>query len=343
MYFRFKIITLFVILTLQGISAQELSLSLVPINVNCSFRGLSVIDDNTAWVAGTKGTIGITANGGNTWSFTVVSGFEKMDFRSIYAFDSKVAVIANAGSPSYILRTDDGGKSWSTVYENTDPKCFFDGIDFWDSENGIIYGDPLDGRIFILTTSDGGRSWKELPAESRPAVSQGEASFAASGTGIRCYDRSKVVMVTGGSVSRFHVSNDAGATWRSDILPVIQGTETTGAFSVALNGSGDAIICGGDYVNEQKKIDHIFYSDDEGITWKAPERPTGGFRECVIFVNGKSAIALGPGGIDYSADKGMTWESLSSETGFHVIAKARRGNLIIASGNMKIAVIGNKD
>jgi photosystem II stability/assembly factor-like uncharacterized protein len=335
---RLKAIFILILLCSHGAVAQTLSLSCIPVDVKSSLRGLSVVDNDIAWVSGTKGTVGVTADGGRTWSFMIVPGFDKLDFRSIYAFNGKEVVIANAGSPAYILRTDDGGNKWNIVFQNNDPGCFFDGVDFWDEKNGIIYGDPLDGRMFIMITSDGGRTWIELPAESRPAVSQGEASFAASGTGIRCYGKRMIVMVTGGSVSELHISDDAGKTWLSASLPFTQGSVTSGAFSAAFK-EHNAIISGGDYINEELMVNHIFYSEDRGKTWKAPEKPTGGFRECVIFISGKSAIAAGPGGVDCSYDKGLTWESLTHEKGFHVVAKARRGQLVLLAGNMKIAVI----
>ena len=66
-----------------------------------------------------------SSNGGNNWSFTQVKGFEKADFRSLYAFNAKAAVIANAGSPANILVTNDGGLHWQVVYTNTDLCCFF--------------------------------------------------------------------------------------------------------------------------------------------------------------------------------------------------------------------------
>jgi len=152
-------------------------LSVLPVDVNCSIRGLSVADDNTAWFSGTNGTVGISTDGGKSWTITQLKGFEQNDFRTIYAFNEQEAIVAGTGSPAYILRTEDGGASWKPVYRNDNPLIFIDGADFWDKNNGILYGDPIDGRMLLLTTSDGGRSWKELPAESRPRVSAGEASF----------------------------------------------------------------------------------------------------------------------------------------------------------------------
>lgn len=321
------------------LNGQKYDLTLLPVDVVSSFRGLSVVDDRVAWVSGTGGTVGRTIDGGKEWLFTAVKGFEKTDFRTLYAFNELEAVIANAGSPSYILRTDDGGATWVVVYENTDPLVFFDGADFWNKYNGLIYGDPLGGRMFVMKTTDGGHTWIELAYESRPSVSDGEASFAASGTGIRCYDRNRAVMVTGGEVSRLLISDDRGDSWLSILLPVIQGSATTGAFSVAFRSKKQAVIVGGDYTKENLTGDHVFYTNNAGKDWQAPALSTGGFRECVIFLDKKTLMTVGPGGSDFSTDAGRSWQPLSGEKGLHVAARARRGSLVLAAGNRKIAVI----
>jgi len=317
---------------------QPFTMRVLTADINSSIRGLSVVNDQIAWFSGTNGTAGQTTDGGMTWNIGIIKGFEKMDFRSLYAFSEKEAVVANAGSPAYILRTEDGGATWATVYTNDNPGCFFDGMDFWDKKNGIIYGDPLDSRMFLMITNDGGKTWTVLPPESRPAVTAGEASFAASGTGIRCYGKNRVVMVTGGTVSRLHISEDKGRSWRSLTLPVLQGDPTSGAFSVTFRDDNNAVIVGGDYVRDTLAVKHVFYTSNAGETWQAPVKPTGGFRECVFYYDEKTLFAIGPGGSDFSTDGGRNWKTLSDEKGFHVAAKARRGKMVIAAGNRKIAI-----
>src|SRR5262245_46723535 len=65
-----------------------------------TFWAISAIDDNAAWVVGSKGTVGRTTDGGKTWTFGRIGGFEKREFRSIYAHSDLVAVVANVGSPA---------------------------------------------------------------------------------------------------------------------------------------------------------------------------------------------------------------------------------------------------
>lgn len=207
--------------------------TIVP-HTGASFRGLSVVDNAVAWVSGTKGWVGISVDAGNSWNFKQVKGFENNDFRSLYAFDNKTAVIANAGTPAYILYTNDAGDTWQQVYKNEDSAAFFDGVDFWNDKEGIIYGDPIDGHMLLLHTGDGGKSWKELPLSQRPVLKPGEASFAASGTCIHCFDDNKLVIATGGSISRLWVSENKGKSWTAISAPILQGQSSRGIFSICL-------------------------------------------------------------------------------------------------------------
>jgi len=337
-----KLLFLFLLITPQCFCQQPVWKN-IDTRTNATFRSLSVVDDSVAWVGGTNGWIGRSTNGGNDWAMKQVKGFEKCDFRSLYAIDAKNAVIANAGSPAYILRTKDGGLNWQVVYKNDDTAAFFDGIDFWNYTEGIIYGDPLKGRMMVLRTTDGGLNWLEMPEQYRPALEKGEASFAASGTSIRCRGKSNVVIATGGAVSRLFISTDRGKEWKIIKTPIIQGENSTGIFSVAFIDENNGIIVGGDYKKDTLAKDHVFYTKDGGKTWQKPVKATRGYRECVTYIDPKTAIATGPTGTDISYDGGINWNPLQDEKKMHVIRKSRKGNLVILAGSGgKIALLGLK-
>jgi hypothetical protein len=319
--------------------AQDIKLKLIDAQTDASFRGLSVVDDRNAWVSGSKGYIGRTNDGGSSWKFLQVKGFEKFDFRSIYAFDDNKAVIANAGSPANILLTNDGGKTWTKVYTHADTSAFIDGVDFWNANEGLIYGDPLNGKMLLLKTTDGGTTWKELEESQRPLLNNGEASFAASGTNIRCSGNSEVMIATGGTTSRLWYSRDKGSSWRAISAPIIQGEPATGIFSFS-RLSNKIVIVGGNYLQDTLRRDHVFVSSDKGVTWSAPAKPTRGYRESVELIRQNLLISAGPGGIDISRNGGLAWEALSDEKYFHAVRKARKGNLVIlAGGKGKVAIL----
>ncbi len=335
----------FILLYLAFVSnlfGQEYKWQNISIDIKSSFRALSVVDNKIAWVAGSNGWIGRSHDGGKSWSFKQIKNSEELDFRSVYAFDSLTAIVANAGSPAHIFRTTDGGKNWKSVYQNDIKEAFIDGLDFWNDKKGMAYGDPIKGKMLLISTQDGGLTWKELPDNQRPSLKDGEASFAASGTGIRCLSGKKIIVTTGGKVSRLWASYDEGETWNAIDLPVMQGIESAGAFSTLFWKSKTGVVVGGDYKNDAQTGKHVYVTEDKGKTWTLPIKPTRGLRECVEFLGDQNLIAIGPLGADVSNDGGMVWTPLSDEKGFHVARKARDGSLIIGAGNGEISVISKK-
>ncbi|MCW5912337.1 MAG: hypothetical protein KIT62_14800 [Cyclobacteriaceae bacterium] len=330
--------TLFLIVISHYGYSQTVKLYPLPQEVKSSFRALSVVDDHTAWVAGSGGWVGATSDGGISWHFQQVPEFGKADFRSLYAFSSRKAIIVNAGSPASVLLTQDGGATWKTVYTNTDANVFADGIDFWNEQEGVIYGDPMDRHLFLLRTTDGGLNWKEIRG---PELNTGEASFAASGTGIRCKRKSELIISTGGKTSRLFVSIDKGDSWKQLHPPATQEKESAGIFSVDRTGK-TFIVVGGDFTNETGITNNAFISADNGKTWIAPRVAPRGYRECVEFITKNKVITTGPSGTEVSLNRGLDWHPIADEKGFHVVRKAWKGNLVVIAGKEKLGIVAAK-
>ena len=339
----------FLLLISTAAHAQQYVLQPIDTKTDASFRGMSIPSDSVAWVSGSRGHVLVSTNRGADWTMHRVSGLEKADFRTLHAFDDRNAIIANAGSPAIVLRTSDGGTSWKQMYGNSDSAAFMDGIAFWDERHGIIYGDPIGGRLLLLATSDGGRSWHELPQKSRPAMAKGEASFAASGTAIHCMGRKTVIIATGGKVSRLLVSENRGRKWRSVSTPSLQGAAGTGIFSFAAISRRHWLIAGGDYMRDTLRKDNLFYTTNKGKTWHAPAVTTRGYRECLSVKyddprakrsSKRTVFAVGPTGIDISHDDGRTWKAFADERKLHVMRCSPQQNLILVAGaDGKLAIV----
>jgi hypothetical protein len=297
-----------------------------------SIRGLSVVNDNVVWVSGSRGTVGKTTNGGKTWKWITVKGFDTIEFRDIEAFDITTAIIMGVGEPAYILKTIDGGDTWKVVYENKDKGMFLDAMEFWNEQSGIVVGDPINGKFFIARTFDGGSSWQDIPFNNRPSADSGEACFAASGTNIRGLDRDEAVFVSGGTRSRLFSKKDPVT------LPIIQGKETTGANSIAvwdhlkLKGGKKMIVVGGDFNNDSSDVKNCFYSNDGGKTWKEPFTPPHGYRSCVEYYTQSDIFSCGLTGVDYSYDGGKSWKWISHES-FNVCRHSKLGAAFYFAGN----------
>jgi photosystem II stability/assembly factor-like uncharacterized protein len=297
-----------------------------------SIRGMSVVSDQVVWLSGSNGTIGRTLDGGTTWEWIKPAGYEKLDFRDIEAFDGNKAVVVNAGSPAYILRTTDGGKSWTEHYKNLDSAIFLDGMDFWDVNRGIVFGDPIDNKMQLLVTKDGGLNWRDASGSLKKELLVGEAGFAASGTTIRTYGKGLVWIATGGSVSNIYFSDNYGESWQSYSCPIIQGESSTGPFSMAFYDKKNGIVVGGNYLKDQENANNVLITSNGGKSWKKPLVPVSGYRSGVIYLNKKELVATGSSGTDVSYDGGMNWQNISA-LGFNVVQKSKTGNLVLLAGS----------
>jgi len=101
-------------------------------------------------------------------------------------------------------------KAWNLVYENKTPGMFLDAMEFWDNNNGIVVGDPVNGKFFVSRTVDGGNSWQDIPLKYSTAADSGEGCFASSGTNIRAIDKDEACFISGGKLrSRLFIRDKA--------------------------------------------------------------------------------------------------------------------------------------
>jgi len=291
-----------------------------------SFRGLSVVNDNTVWVSGSNGTIGKSIDGGNSWKFFVVKGFEKIEFRDIEAFDDMNAVIMGIDVPAYILRTIDGGSTWDIVFKDTSKGMFLDAMEFWNEQSGIVIGDPINGRFFIARTFDGGKNWTPIPYQNRPLADSGEACFASSGTNIRKLNKEEAIFISGGIHSNLFIRNKKINTH------IIQGFESTGANSIAIKNEKTFMIVGGDFNKKDSSSLNISFTIDGGNSWETSNNPPHGYRSCVEYVEKNKWITCGLNGVDYTNDNGLNFTKISDE-GFHVCRKAKKGKSLFMAGS----------
>lgn len=324
----------FCLLSFTVLSAQKKlpKVEILTQDTKTSIRGLSVVSDMVVWASGSNGTVGKSTDGGKTWKWFVVKGFERRDFRDIEAFDAATAVMIAVDAPAYILKTVDGGENWKVVYENKTAGMFLDAMEFWNELSGIVIGDPVGGRIFVTRSFDGGNTWQDIPDQYRPKADSGEAFFAASGTNVRALDLDESVLVSGGLSSRLFIRDEASR------LPIVQGKETAGANSIAvlnnkkLKGGSSIVVVGGDFNQPGSDTLNCFISKNRGKTWKAPKEPPHGYRSCVEYLSKTHLVTCGLTGVDYSLDGGNTWKLISKE-GFHVCRIAKKGAVVYLAGS----------
>ncbi|WP_431047404.1 WD40/YVTN/BNR-like repeat-containing protein [Streptomyces sp. P1-3] len=279
------------------------------------FRGLAAVSRDTAWLAGSKGTVLRTTDGGRSWRDVSPPGAGELEFRDVEAFGARRAVVLaiGEGEASRVLRTEDGGATWTESFRNTDPRAFYDCVTFFDSRHGIALSDPVDGKYRILSTGDGGRSWRVLPSDGMPAAQPGEAAFAASGQCLVSSGGRHAWLATGGAAtSRVLHSADRGRTWSATDTPVPAGDPARGVFALAFRDSRHGIAVGGDYRAGQSSPNAAAVSGDRGATWSAAGRPPTAYRSGVAWLphTDSVALAVGPTGTDLTTDGGRSWRTV---------------------------------
>jgi photosystem II stability/assembly factor-like uncharacterized protein len=319
-------------ITADAFSQKDLALDTFRIKINSSLRGLSVVNDQIVWLSGSNGYVCRSLDGGQTFDTLRIPGYHDKDFRDIEAFDDRNAVVMAIGSPAIFLRTSDGGQRWKLVYKNDHKNAFFNGMDFWDEKRGLAFSDAIEGKLLVIKTEDGGRSWKEVGYKDLPIVQEGESGFAASGTSIRCVNEGHAFIATGGRSAHLFTSSDFGKSWKKNAVPIKRGKESSGIFSIAFKDSRTGVIAGGDYQEIQDSTDNCFLTYNAGRSWKAPLSLPGGYRSCIEYISQTSMIITGTNGTEWSRDGGNNWKKVS-DTGFHTVRKAKKGNAIYLSGN----------
>lgn len=283
------------------------------VDTKASLRGLSVVDENIIWASGTNGTFLRTIDGGKNWIVGKVSDAEKLDFRDIEAFDADTAYVLSIGEGenSRIYKTVDGGKNWKLQFKNTNPKAFFDALDFWDEKHGIAMSDPVNGKYLLIETQDG-ETWKVLDNAKMPNAKTGEAAFAASGTCLLTNGKSDVFLVSGGNDARVFRSNNRGISWMVSDTPIVEGTAGSGIFSIAMFDKSNGVIVGGNYEKPNEINNNLAFTNDGGKSWNLM-KGLNGYRSGVDYIDKKMIVAVGSSGSDISYDGGKTWKNLDRE------------------------------
>ncbi|MDC1265451.1 oxidoreductase [Flavobacteriaceae bacterium] len=236
------------------------------------------------------------------------------------------------GSPAYLF------KNQELVYKETHPATFYDALHFWNSKEGIAIGDPTDGCMSMVITRNGGQTWQKTACEFLPPALEGEAAFAASDTNIAIVG-DQTWVATGGRSSRVLYSSDKGMTWEVFEVPIVQGLETTGMYSIDFYDALNGFAIGGDYTKPKSQHSNKIRTTDGGTTWQVVAQDQNpGYRSCVQYVpnsNAMGLVAVGFAGIDYSQDGGATWKHLSEE-GFYSL-RFLNDRVAFAAGKGKIS------
>lgn len=267
---------------------------------------VTLVDAQTGWAVGKRGTILRTVDGGATWT-PQASGVRR-DLWTVAFADSRHGWATGAGG--LLLATSDGGLTWSRVkvssrfFWHECGSLVVDGAGtLWAATGTQMMSGDFDR---LARSTDGGRHWRSVDlgwdynvwnvvAEGLHIVGVGPADVSGKG------DTSRVVQ-----------SSDGGQTWSTHILG--EGVELHG---VAAGSAQTLCAVGGG----------MFWSADGGATWAGAGLPAGNWGS-LDFVSptegwatgGGTFLALlelalggGSGGSVLHTADGATWQEQFSE------------------------------
>lgn len=179
-----------------------------------------------------------------------------------------------------VLRTDDGGRSWTRTADL--PDGYLETVRFTDAEHGWLCGD--EGRLF--RSEDGGVTWERVsPPWNGPAL--GSVHF---------FDRDRGFAAGFDPLTaegRLWTTSDGGATWQA--RP--EGTATLWTDALAVDGEEA-------WVGGRGRLLHTAHG---GAAWRALELPAKLAPRGVAFRGRFGVVAGSEGRVAVSWDRGESW------------------------------------
>jgi photosystem II stability/assembly factor-like uncharacterized protein len=321
------------LLTSFQLNAQQYSVEIIETNVNTSIRGLFALNDSTIWASGSNGYIGKSTNGGKTWAFNQIAGYDSAEFRDIEVFDEQTILVMSSVMPACILKSTDAGNTWKEVFRDDRPEAFLDAIDFF-GKKGICLGDPIKNEFILLKTNNKGDSWTSIKG---CLANDSIAPFAASGTTIKLIDKKTVYFAAGGNQSLLYTSTDFGKSWTSTKVPMQQGAQSKGIFSIDFIDENIGAAAGGDYLNPGDYTGSFTMLVKDKDTWKMPLTTNpNGYRSCIQFIDPFTLISCGTNGVDIAHQ--FNWTNISIEN-FNTIAVTANRNVFLAGNKGRIGIV----
>ena len=243
-----------------------------------SFLGISAINNQTAWTAGSKGVIMHTDDGGNHWHQQAEGHFPDVIFEMVSAVDKdnvwavggEVKTVGEAVTTvPFIARTTDGGENWELIHEDIFEDNTSGGlIDVHAVTADIVWVVGGFGKIAI--TVNGGDTWVR---------SDGHVGLLDV-NGVCALDEKRAWIAIDSSIVLY--TSDGGLTWTQQH----QVSSAPGISSIVYMGitaidEHNAWLVGS-YPQEDKAI--ILYTVDGGERWTEQSSPANSLLRRVSFV-----------------------------------------------------------
>lgn len=269
------------------------------------------VNERTGWIGGGNGTLLTTKDGGDTWK--KAEKITSDTIRQIYFTDENNGWLLcerdvyslGANSPSYLLKTANGGADWDRIEFANSGRIRFAKIFFSQTGSGFAVGES--GAIFIL--QDDGKTWKKHPSPIRYLLLDGGFT-----------DKRNGVMV--GAGGHIFFSEDGGISWNQ---ANIFGNPNVKFNSVFFVNKTTGWTAGSD--------GKIFQTISGGKTWREQKSGVSVNLNDIFFTNTREGWAIGDEGtILHSTTGGNVWKETSSKTNHRLEKISSNGKTLFAVG-----------
>lgn len=189
-------------------------------------------NDNQGVIVGQEGQILYTSDGGTNWNYRSSPSGDLGIIREVEFFDGLNGIAVGYSTPSvgFIMKTTDGGNSWTNI--DTNIAGGLNAVSFKDELIGVAVGSS--GSIY--RTEDGGNSWSQITSDTTQSL--------------RAVHFNGPIAVAVGFSGTILKSTDSGLNWndeQSNSTGALRGVYLTGANSgFAVSSLGETLS----YCNE---------------------------------------------------------------------------------------------
>lgn len=287
-----------------------------------------VIDASNIVAVTGRGIFMKSTNGGDSWSLKQVgakdlsstSGLNRNDLYTGWFFDANTGIVA--GQPEFsdfnsrtvVMKTTDGGTTWSTKEVNGAAGGSIKGIHFINSNTGFVCGGT---NANLYKTTNQGETWTSfanVPNESYHCIYAIDENNISLGT----------------TSARFVKTSNGGATWGTQTVNNIP--SSADILAIAFKDANTGFATGDPNF-------HILTTDG-GATWNYTVYPGTDGKRAIAYSNGAVWVAGEYLTVYKSTNEGSSWQSIT----FYDYSNGNQPLPFIVTGiginNSDISVVG---